>query len=124
MRRPHRSQRSGPSWVIDPLCAGGLINSVAKSLKRLPRFAQYLSFGTVSVSVMSEESRPERYVRSDTDRIFAGVCGGLGAYLGVDPTLVRVLWVIVTLFSAGIGFFAYLLLWLLAPTESEIEQGG
>ncbi len=73
---------------------------------------------------MSEESRPERYVRSDTDRIFAGVCGGLGAYLGVDPTLVRVLWVIVTLFSAGIGFFAYLLLWLLAPTESEIEQGG
>lgn len=69
---------------------------------------------------MSDEDRPERYVRSETDRIFAGVCGGLGAYLDVDATLVRVLWVIVTIFSAGIGLAAYLLLWLLAPTESDV----
>lgn len=72
--------------------------------------------------MMSDEGRPERYVRSDTDRVFAGVCGGLGAYLDIDTTLVRVLWVIVTLFSAGIGLVAYLLLWLLAPAESDLDS--
>lgn len=62
---------------------------------------------------------PERYVRARDDRVLAGVCGGLGAYLDVDPALVRVAWVVVTLFSAGIGIVAYLLLWLLAPEEGE-----
>lgn len=62
---------------------------------------------------------PERYVRSREDRVLAGVCGGLGAYLDVDPALVRVAWVVVILFSAGIGIVAYLLLWLLAPEEGD-----
>lgn len=69
---------------------------------------------------MPESSRPDRYVRSRTDRVLAGVCGGLAEYLDVDPTLVRVGWVVVTLFSAGIGLLAYLLLWLLAPEEDDL----
>lgn len=66
-------------------------------------------------------STRERYVRSRSDRVLAGVCGGLADYLDVDPTLVRVLWVVVTLFSVGIGVVAYLLLWLLAPEDGEVE---
>lgn len=62
-------------------------------------------------------TRPERYKRSRTDRVIAGVCGGLASYLELDPTLVRVAWVVVTIFSAGVGIAAYLLLWLLAPEE-------
>lgn len=61
----------------------------------------------------------ERYVRSRTDRVLAGVCGGLAAYFDVDPTLVRVAWVVVTLFSVGLGVLAYVLLWLLAPEEGD-----
>lgn len=57
----------------------------------------------------------EKYYRSTGDRVLAGVCGGLAEYLDLDPTLVRVLWVVVTLFSVGIGLLAYVLLWLLAP---------
>lgn len=57
----------------------------------------------------------DKYHRSTSDRVFAGVCGGLAEYLDLDPTLVRVLWVVVTLISVGIGLLAYVLLWLLAP---------
>ena len=45
--------------------------------------------------------------RSSTNRKLAGVCGGLGEYFGVDPTLVRLAWVILV-FCFGTGILAYL----------------
>lgn len=71
------------------------------------------------VAMPSESSRSERYVRSHTDRVLAGVCGGLAEYLEVDSTLVRVAAVLVTFFIPPGGIIAYLLLWLLAPEEGE-----
>ena len=65
---------------------------------------------------MSEETK--KLVRSRTDRWFAGICGGLGNYFGIDPTLVRVLFVIFAL-TFGSGFLIYLILWLLIPNEPE-----
>jgi phage shock protein C len=56
--------------------------------------------------------------RSRTDRWFAGVCGGLGHYFGIDPTLVRALFVLFGLVVGG-GILAYLLLWLIIPLEPE-----
>ena len=50
----------------------------------------------------------------------AGVCGGMADYLGLDPVLVRVLWVVISL-TFGVGLLAYILLWLLAPEE---QSGG
>ncbi|NTV00152.1 MAG: PspC domain-containing protein [Methanoregulaceae archaeon] len=61
----------------------------------------------------------ERLYRSRTDRIIAGVCGGIGAYYTTDPNLVRVLWVVLTLLSVGIGIIAYIAAWILIPEESE-----
>ncbi|MBD3160876.1 MAG: PspC domain-containing protein [Candidatus Eisenbacteria bacterium] len=58
----------------------------------------------------------KRLYRSRTDRVLAGVCGGLADYLGMDPVLVRVLWVVIVL-SFGVGIIAYILLWLLTPEE-------
>ena len=44
------------------------------------------------------------------------MCGGLGEYFGVDPTVVRVAYVLLSIFSAGFpGFLVYLLLWVLIP---------
>lgn len=62
-------------------------------------------------------TKPKRLYRSKHDAIFGGVCGGLGAYFEVDPTLVRVIWVIASLFSMGLGVLAYLLAWLIIPQE-------
>jgi phage shock protein C len=55
-----------------------------------------------------------RLVRSTTDRRLAGVCGGLGAYLDIDATLIRVLWVL-AVFGAGFGVLAYIVLWVVLP---------
>lgn len=56
----------------------------------------------------------KRLHRSLTDRKLAGVCGGLAEYLGWDPTLVRILWVVLTLLG-GSGIIAYIVLWILMP---------
>jgi phage shock protein C len=55
-----------------------------------------------------------RLVRSSRDKKIAGVCGGIAAYLDVDPTLIRVLWVGAILFG-GFGFLAYIVLWIALP---------
>lgn len=57
---------------------------------------------------------PRRLVRSTKDRKIAGVCGGVAAYLDIDPTLVRVLWLCAVLFG-GFGVLAYILLWIVLP---------
>lgn len=56
-------------------------------------------------------------LRSKKNRIIAGVCGGLGKYLGLDPTVVRLLWVLFTFISAGIGILAYIIAWVIIPEE-------
>ena len=54
--------------------------------------------------------------RSRTNRIVAGVCGGLAEWLGWDPTLVRVLYVLVSILSAAFpGILVYIVLWILMP---------
>jgi len=59
----------------------------------------------------------KRLYRSRDNRMLAGVCGGLGDYFGVDPTLVRV-GLVVLLFLDGVGLIAYLILALVVPSES------
>lgn len=56
--------------------------------------------------------------RSRTDRMIAGVCGGIGDYLGIDPNVIRLIWVAVSIFTVGTGVLAYLLAWLIIPEET------
>lgn len=56
--------------------------------------------------------------RSRTDRMVAGVCGGIGEYLGIDPNVIRLIWVGVSIFTVGTGILAYLLAWLIVPEEA------
>ena len=50
------------------------------------------------------------------NRQIAGVCGGLGDYFGIDPTIVRVVYMLVTIFSAAFpGLLVYVLLWIMIP---------
>ncbi len=58
----------------------------------------------------------KRLYRSRTDRIIGGVCGGLGTYLNVDPTVIRLLFVLLA-FAGGPGLLAYLILLILVPEE-------
>src|SRR5436309_10673801 len=56
-----------------------------------------------------------RLERSTTNKVIAGVCGGIAEYLAVDATLVRVVFVVGTFLTAGIGIFAYIVLLILMP---------
>ena len=56
--------------------------------------------------------------RSRTDRVVAGVCGGFARYLGLDPVLVRVLYVIATFLTGGALLLGYLVIWLVMPEEA------
>jgi phage shock protein PspC (stress-responsive transcriptional regulator) len=57
-----------------------------------------------------------RLQRSTSNRVLAGVCGGLAEWLGWDPTLVRVLYVLVSILSAGFpGILVYIILWIAMP---------
>lgn len=61
---------------------------------------------------------PKRLRRSRADRQIAGVCAGIAHYLDMDPTTVRVVYVLLSIFSAAFpGLLVYLLLWLLIPRE-------
>jgi len=56
-----------------------------------------------------------RLERSTTNKAIAGVCGGIAEYLQIDPTLVRVFFVIATVMTAGLGFLGYLVLLVMMP---------
>ena len=58
----------------------------------------------------------KRLYRSRKDRILCGVCGGIGEYLGVDPTIVRLLWILFSL-AYGAGILAYILACIVIPEK-------
>ena len=57
-------------------------------------------------------SEYQKLYRSRNDQIISGVCGGLAEYFNKDPVLIRLLWIIITIFTVGIGILAYILFWL------------
>ena len=57
-----------------------------------------------------------KFYRSGKDKMICGVCGGLGDYLNVDPTLIRLLWVLLTCW-AGMSIVAYLVAAIIIPME-------
>ena len=64
---------------------------------------------------------PRRLVRRADGKMLAGVCTGLAAYLGLDPVLVRVGFVLATVLGGGMGLVAYIVLWLVMPMAPEGE---
>jgi phage shock protein PspC (stress-responsive transcriptional regulator) len=62
-----------------------------------------------------------RLTRSTRDRVFLGVCGGIGNYLDMDPTLVRVLFAVITFFTGIVpGMITYFLMALIVPTDASL----
>jgi len=59
--------------------------------------------------------KTKKLYRSRKERIIGGVCGGLGEFLDVDPTLIRLLWAVITVLSIGAGIVAYLVAWIIIP---------
>jgi phage shock protein C len=61
------------------------------------------------------ETPYRKLYRSRSDRMLAGVAGGIAEYSNIDPTLVRVLFVLLAVFTGGGALLAYPILWLIVP---------
>jgi phage shock protein C len=60
-----------------------------------------------------------KLVRTD-DRLVGGVCGGIARFFDLDPTMVRVAYALLTIFTAFSGVIVYLVMWMLVPEESRL----
>jgi phage shock protein C len=67
-------------------------------------------------------AQEKRLMRSTTDRWFGGVCGGLGEYFNIDPTVIRVVFFLLFWFGWG-GALIYLVLWIVLPQEPAADVG-
>lgn len=63
------------------------------------------------------DNSPKRLERSMSDKYIAGVCGGVAKYLGVDSTVVRVVFVLLALAGLWPGLLAYGIAWMIMPAE-------
>jgi phage shock protein C len=66
----------------------------------------------------TETVKVKRIYRSDKDRMLWGVCGGLAEYFEVDPTIIRLLWVLGTLASFGFGIVLYIIAAIIIPKKN------
>ena len=63
-----------------------------------------------------EHKEQKRLYRSDKNKVFAGICGGVGEYFDIDPSLVRLVWLLVVVFTGFVpGFLAYIIAMLVIP---------
>ncbi len=68
--------------------------------------------------VEDEEGKQKKLYRSRDDKVIGGVCGGIAEYTGIDATIIRVLWVLLTL-GYGAGVIIYIILMIVIPMEPE-----
>lgn len=61
-----------------------------------------------------EKMEQKKLTKSATNRMICGVCAGIGEYLGMDPTVIRLLWVLLTFFG-GSGIIAYIIAAIIIP---------
>ena len=64
-------------------------------------------------------NRDKKLVRPREGRMIAGVCAGIGQFFGIDANLVRIVFAVVTVFSAGAAALVYLACWVIIPEEGE-----
>jgi phage shock protein C len=68
---------------------------------------------------VSDGNASKVLVRSRDGRMLAGVCAGVAVYFGLDVTLVRVIWAVVSVLTGGAGVLAYLAAWVIMPAEGQ-----
>ena len=68
---------------------------------------------------MRDRNGSKVLMRPRDGRMLAGVCAGVADYFGLDVTLVRVIWAVVSVITGGAGVLAYLVAWVIIPDEGQ-----
>ena len=90
----------------------GLIHDLPELPKRYRDWVQVLE--TPPPGLSPETGGTKKLMRSSTNKKIAGVCAGLADYFDMDPTIIRVLWLLAVL-CFGTGLLAYVILWIVLP---------
>lgn len=70
-------------------------------------------------------NEPKRLYRSTTNRVFAGICGGLGEYWNIDATIIRLVWLLTVIFTGLFpGVFAYILAIFIIPEAPSVRTAA
>ena len=77
---------------------------------------------TQSETGKQERKRSRRFYRDPENSVLGGVCGGLSAYLGMDVTLLRIIFIILVFVGVGMIIPVYLIVWLIAPPAVTVAQ--
>ena len=99
------------AWVVLSIWPGAIVLGVVAYV------AAWILMPRAEVAEGMAATSRRRLVRSRADRRIAGVCGGLADYFDVDPTIVRVAWVIISIVVGAVvfGVVAYLVAWFIIP---------
>src|SRR5438094_433484 len=98
----------------------GLIHDLPELPKRYRHWVQVLlqlrrqTAGNSTAGLSPQTGGTKKLMRSSTDKKIAGVCAGLADYFDMDPTMIRLLWLIAVL-CFGTGLLAYVILWMVLP---------
>ncbi|MCI8599706.1 MAG: PspC domain-containing protein [Lachnospiraceae bacterium] len=59
----------------------------------------------------------KRLTRSRTNKMICGICGGVGEYFNIDPTVIRLIWAVLSIGSLGTGIIVYIIASVIVPEE-------
>lgn len=88
------------------------------------QYQQQSSHTTGGQYAEREKAPKGRLYRDTSDKFIGGVCSGIAAYMNVDPAIVRILFAIVTFGGFGLGFLAYIIMWIILPPKDLEEYSG
>lgn len=73
---------------------------------------------------MTISSSPRRLYRSRNQRVIAGVCGGLAEYFNLDPTWIRLGFILLSLLGVGLFVIVYIIFWIIVPLAPTSSAGS
>jgi len=68
-------------------------------------------------------TQEKKLYKSDSNKVIAGVCGGLGEYFGIDPVIIRII-AVALIFAHGLGLLLYIIAWICMPKRQAAANGA
>ena len=99
-------------WVLGLVIFIGYVVILIKLITKMPTYTR--RDVVVKKTEKTKNAETKRVYRSGKDKILGGVCGGIAEYLGIDPVLIRLLW-IASFFAFGTGVLIYIIAWIIIP---------
>lgn len=103
---------------IEVVCTSDKIQETIKAIKSAHPYEEVALdvYPLENINIKNMETK--RLYRSKTNKVFAGICGGLGEYANVDPVLIRLVWLLIVIFTGFVpGILTYIIAYFIVPAH-------